>query len=84
MDLNKTIQEHVERLPLSLQSEVLDFVLYLEQKTRRQIPPTDTERRARIAKALEHVVALNPFGGIDPLTWQQEHRQERILPDRDE
>ncbi len=30
--LDQTIQQHLEKLLLSLQGEVLDYVLYLEQK----------------------------------------------------
>ena len=35
MKLDQTLQQHVEKLPLTLQGEVLDYVLYLEQKVRR-------------------------------------------------
>jgi len=84
MDLKKTIQEHVERLPLPLQSEVLDFVLYLEQKAKRQAPSTEVEPRQQLAAALDRVMALNPFTGVDPQAWQQDQRQERTLPGHDE
>jgi len=37
MQLNKTIQEHLITLPTTLQNEVLDFVLSLEEKHQKQI-----------------------------------------------
>jgi len=36
MTLEQTIQEHVVRLPAHLRGEVLDYVLFLEQKVRRR------------------------------------------------
>ncbi|MBM3189136.1 MAG: DUF2281 domain-containing protein [Chloroflexi bacterium] len=36
MALSERIQEHVERLPASLQAEVLDFVEYLLAKAERE------------------------------------------------
>jgi hypothetical protein len=33
MKLEHAIQQHVEKPPLPLQGEILDHVLYLEQKT---------------------------------------------------
>lgn len=84
VDLNQTILAHVEKLPPALQSEVLDFVLYLEQKAQRHTPPMPAERRKKLADAFDRVVALNPFSGVDPLAWQTEQRQDRPLPGRDE
>lgn len=36
MQLNKQIQEHVFLLPTELKAEVLDFVLFLEQKRTKE------------------------------------------------
>lgn len=36
MTLDKTIQEHAQKLPYALQQEVLDFVQYLLMKTEQQ------------------------------------------------
>lgn len=82
MTLEQTIRLHVERLPLPLQGEVLDYVLALEQKVRRQ-PADDAARRARLAATLDRAVALNPFAETDPLAWERDQRQERSLPGRD-
>lgn len=81
MKLEQTIQRHLEKLSLPLQGEVLDYVLYLEQKNKKQISP-DSERRVRLAHVLEQVVAINPYSAIDPAKWTQEQRHDRALPDR--
>lgn len=36
MVVEERIQQHIQRLPVSLQAEVLDFVEYLVAKTERQ------------------------------------------------
>lgn len=82
MRLDHTIAQHLEKLPLSLQSEVLDYVLYLEQKTKKQ-SANDSERRKNLASALQKVAAMNPYAAIDPSAWVQEQRAERSLPGRD-
>jgi Protein of unknown function (DUF2281) len=82
MRLDHTIAQHLEKLPLSLQSEVLDYVLYLEQKTGKQ-SVSDSERRKRLAGALQKVAGMNPYAEIDPIAWIHEQRTERTLPGRD-
>ena len=82
MKLDQAIQQHVEKMPLALQGEVLDFVLYLEQKAGRQTP-TENERRISLATALEKAAMLNPFAGVDPAAWVLEQRNDRALPGRD-
>ena len=82
MRLDRAIQQHLEKLPLSLQSEVLDYVLYLEQKTKKQFA-SDSERRKHLAIALQKVAAMNPYAEIDPTTWVQEQRTDRAFPGRD-
>lgn len=82
MKLEQTIQQHLEKLPLTLQGEVLDYVLYLEQKTGKQ-SSTDSERRKRLASALEKAAAMNPYAKVDPVVWVREQRDERTLPGRD-
>jgi hypothetical protein len=66
MQLDQTIQQHVARMPLPLQGEVLDFVLFLEQKSRCQ-PSVESERRTALESALEKTVTLDPFAGVDPV-----------------
>lgn len=82
MKLDHAIQQHVEKLPLSLQSEVFDFVLYLEQKTEKQ-STSASERRKHLASALQKIVPMNPYSVLDPVIWVQEQRTERSLPGRD-
>lgn len=82
MTLEQTIRQHVEKLPLPLQGEVLDYVLYLEQKA---IPPKvdDADRRQKLSGALESAVALNPFAEVDPAAWEREQRGDRSQPGRE-
>lgn len=82
MKLDQAIQQHLEKLPLTLQGEVLDYVLYLEQKTGKQ-SSTDSERRKSLASALEKAAAMNPYAEVDPIAWVREQRYERALPGRD-
>jgi hypothetical protein len=82
MQLDQTIQQHVSRMSLPLQGEVLDFVLFLEQKSRCQAS-MESERRTALASVLEKAATLNPFAEVDPITWQSEQRLDRVLPGRD-
>jgi hypothetical protein len=82
MKLDQTIQQHLEKLPLSLQGEVLDYVLYLEQKSGKPIPD-DSQRRKSLAMALEKVAAMNPYADVNPASWVHEQRAERTLPGRE-
>jgi len=81
MKLDQAIKQHLEKLPLMLQGEVLDYVLYLEQKTGKQ-SSTDSERRKRLASALEKTAAMNPYAKVDPAVWVREQRDERALHNR--
>ena len=82
MKLEQTIQQHAEKLSLTLQGEVLDYVLYLEQKM-RQHSTDDKQRRMKLSSTLERLVALNPFSGSNPAAWEREQRQDRPLPNRE-
>lgn len=82
MQLDQTIQQHVAKMPLPLQGEVLDFVLYLEQKSRLQTS-AESERRKALAGALEKTTTINPFADVDPFAWVSDQRQDRVLPGRD-
>ena len=73
MKLDQAIQQLLEKFPLPLQSAVLDYVLYLKQKTGKQ-SPTDSERRKSLASALEKAVAMNPYAKVDPVAWVREQR----------
>ena len=82
MKLEQTIQQHVEKLSLPLQGEVLDYVLYLEQKA-RQYSTDDQQRRIKLASSLERLIALNPFATTNPYVWEREQREDRTLPGRE-
>lgn len=82
MKIEQTIQQHLEKLPLTLQGEVLDFVLYLEQKTHHQLQ-NDKQRRVKLSGTLERLVALNPFAVTNPAAWQREQREDRALMGRE-
>ncbi len=81
MKLSHAIQQHMEKFTLPLQSEVLDYVLYLEQKAVNQ-STSDNERREHLAIALKRVVAINPFADANPAEWEREQRSEHPLPGR--
>lgn len=82
MKLEQTIRQHVEKLPLALQGEVLDYVLYLEQKARQRVTD-DKQRRRMLSASLERLVALNPFAKANPIDLERELRQERPFPGRE-
>ena len=78
------VQQHAAVLPLTLQAELLNYAIYLEQKTHGGVSASPRqEQRKRLAEALDQAAALNPFGDIsDPGEWQREQRQDRPLPGR--
>jgi hypothetical protein len=45
--------------------------------------PSGVERGQRMAAALEQLAAMQSLTGItDPLAWERELREDRVLPDR--
>lgn len=80
------IQHHAAALPLSAQTELLNYAVYLEQKVQEKAPVTATQaHHDRLAAALAQAVELNPFAEIvDPVAWQREQRQDRFLPARND
>lgn len=85
MNYPALISEHANHLPPADQKEVLDFILFLEQRGGRPSPQVDEEVRGkRLAEALRQLRAANPFADIaDPVAWQHEIRQDRPLPGRE-
>ena len=79
------IQRHLERLPSAMQDEVLDFVLFLEQRAAscERANVSARERAQRVEAALESLAAMNPFVGVDPREWQRELRSDRAVGDRE-
>ena len=86
MNYPDLIAEHAKQLKPAEQKEVMDFVLFLEQRAGRPLPDVDEEERGRrLAEALRQLQAANPFKDIaDPVAWQREARQDRPLPGRDD
>ena len=56
MSLGHIIQQHVDLLPPYQQAEVLDFVLFLEQKKQSHFNPlNDDVRRKKLAASLQQL-----------------------------
>ena len=49
MRLEEAIQQHITKLPEHLQSEVFDFVLFLEQKQQRELQRALPDETAALA-----------------------------------
>jgi len=48
MQLHEEIQQHLVRLEPRLQAEVLDFVLFLEQKQQQSPPKTEADEEGAL------------------------------------
>lgn len=85
MNYPAMIAEHAQHLQPSEQKEVMDFILFLEQRTSQPKSDIDNEERGRrLEEALQKLQAVNPFKDItDPVAWQREIRKDRPLPGRD-
>ena len=83
--LVQQIHEHINQLPSDLQVELFDYILLLEQKiVQKNEQVICNDRKKSFAIALEKAVELNPFSEIvDPVMWQYEQRQDRLLPNRE-
>ena len=85
MTLLEEIQRRLTNLPPEKQSEVLDFIAFLQERARLAVnpEPTKTEKGQRIKSALQKVAELNLFKDIsDPVEWQRRIRKDRSLPGR--
>jgi len=85
MNTAEIIFHHVEQFPEPVQSEVLDFVLFLQQKTDLNVAHfTVNERRAKLREAMIFLQQSNVFSEIEnPENWQRDTRVERHLPGRE-
>jgi len=70
MDTVKTISNHVERLPLKLQSEILDFVEYIISKNERKSTTTKNGEWLTLSHEME-----KPTYSQDKLVSQQKTRR---------
>lgn len=84
MTLLEQIEQQVKRLPPEMQSEVLDFITFLQQRAQSaHSASASEERRKRIKKTFETLAKLGTFADItDPVEWQREVRKDRPLPGR--
>lgn len=85
MALIEQIEKQLNILPPEKQNEVLDFILFLQQRAPSAPSPmvAEEERSQRIRAALQTLAELKTFASIsDPVAWQKEIRQDRPLPGR--
>jgi hypothetical protein len=85
MTLSEQIQKQLGALPPEKQSEVLDFVTFLQERTHSESSISeDSKRRERLKTAFETLAALGTFADIsDPVDWQRQMRKDRPLPGRE-
>lgn len=83
--LAEQIQKHLLQLPPEKQSEALDFILFLQQRSPNAgISASDAERGQRIKKSLQQLAKMKTFADIsNPVEWQKNIRQDRPLPARE-
>lgn len=83
MALMEQIEKQLTTLPPEKQNEVLDFIMFLQQRLQSPSASTEAERSKRIKTAFQTLAELNAFADIaDPAAWQQQIRQDRQLPGR--
>jgi len=85
MNTAEIIFHHLEQFPEAVQSEVLDFVLFLQQKADLSSAHfTVNERRTKLRETMIALQQLNVFSEIEnPENWQRDIRTERHLPGRE-
>lgn len=84
MNTAEIIFHHVEQFPEPIQSEVLDFVLFLQHKSALLTNVTANERRNKLREAMLRLQDTHVFSEIDnPVMWQRDIRNDRNLPGRE-
>jgi hypothetical protein len=83
--LTEQIQQQLSALPPEKQSEVLDFIAFLQERARSvRSASAEAERGKRIKAALQTLAELGTFADItDPVEWQRQIRKDRPLPGRE-
>jgi hypothetical protein len=72
--------EWTESVPEHLEREVAVHVTILDEP----VPPAKLEQGRRMAAALEQLAAMNALSEItDPVAWEREMRQDRVLVGRE-
>ena len=83
MALIEQIEKQLTMLPPEKQNEVLDFIIFPQQRVQSVPAASEDERGKRIKAALQNLAELNAFADIvDPVAWQKQVRQDRSLPGR--
>jgi hypothetical protein len=83
MTILEQIQHHLLQLPPDKQGEVLDFVVFLQQRHADRQSQVAIDQRQALQESLERLAKLRVFADIvDPSAWQREIRQDRSLPGR--
>jgi len=84
MTLLEEIQQRLSNLPLDKQSEVLDFVAFLQERAGvAQSASMKSARKKRIKSALTNLASMGTFAEIaNPVEWQRQIRRDRPLPGR--
>jgi hypothetical protein len=83
MAVIEQIEKQLLTLPPEKQNEVLDFIIFLQQRVQSVPASEEEERGKRIKAAFQTLADLNTFADIaDPVAWQQQIRQDRQLPGR--
>ncbi|MBA4379248.1 MAG: hypothetical protein C0393_00900 [Anaerolinea sp.] len=85
MTLLEQIEKQLSILPPEKQSEVLDFITFLQQRAQSaRSASAEEERGKRIKAALQTLAELGTFADItDPVEWQRQIRKDRPLPGRE-
>lgn len=85
MTLTEQIQKQLSTLPPEKQSQVLDFVTFLQERTRSaDSVAEDPKRQERLKKAFETLTELGTFANRnDPVDWQRQMRKDRPVPGRE-
>lgn len=84
MTLLEQIEQQVKRLPPEMQSEVLDFIAFLQQRAQTaRAASKEEQRKKRLKEAFETLAKMGTFSEItDPVEWQRQIRKDRPLPGR--
>ena len=77
MQLDKQIQEHVFLLPTELKAQVLDFVLFLEQKQAKE----KNKKKRQFLKLLHDIEPVKAPFSSEEMTAMLRQGQEQLIMD---
>lgn len=85
--LTEEIIHDLAELPTEMQMETLDFIRFLKTKWLNQhaLQAEAKNNGVALAELLDNAATSHLFAGInDPVAWQHEIRQDRLLSGREE